>query len=101
MQYLISRNNNNNNNNNSIDNKINKIVKMRITDEFNTLTASDILYFSASLLNLFYSESKVLYVMLLKSKFACRLFVTSDNTDMVAFLQQKKKKIRKQEKCPL
>ena len=66
---------------------------MRITDEFNTLTASDILYFSASLLNLFYSESKVLYVMLLKSKFACRLFVTSDNTDMVAFLQQKKKKL--------
>ena len=77
MQYLISRNNNNNNNNNnSIDNKINKIVKMRITDEFNTLTASDILYFSASLLNLFYSESKVLYVMLflLKSKFAFRFF---------------------------
>ena len=49
---------------------------MRITDEFNTLTASDILYFSASLLNLFYSESKVLYVMLflLKSKFAFRFF---------------------------
>ena len=90
MQYLISRNNNNNNNNNSIDNKINKIVKMRITDEFNTLTASDILYFSASLLNLFYSESKVFYVMLfpLKSKFAFRLFC---DIAMVAFLQQKKK----------
>ena len=67
---------------------------MRITDEFNTLTASDILYFSASLLNLFYSESKVLYVMLflLKSKFAFRFFCDIVyNTDMVAFLQQKKK----------